>query len=432
MKNRKIPALLLAILMVLTALAGCGTATPAATDSATPAASSTTASESATPEPTPEPTPEASKEPVTLKMWESDGPEKTFMEEAAKEYTALNPHVTLTYEPVGHTDAAQKLTLDGPAGVGADIFAAPHDKLGEMVSQGLILEASNPDEIKASFVDPAIKGVTYDGKVYGYPTGVETYALFYNKKLVTTVPQTWDEVVAFCKTFNDPKAGKYGISWDVGNAYFSYIFLSSFGADLFGPDGTDKAQHMVNSDAAIKGMEYFQGLRKQILDVAQADLTGDFMNAGFQDGKVAMVITGPWSISGYKEAGVDFGVAALPKFPDQANPPASFSGIRGLYVSAFSKYPEEAQKFAEFCISKAMLEKRYEITSQIPPRKDITITDEHNAGILAQAAFAKPMPSIPAMGQYWPAMGSAYSNIWNGADVKSELDAAAAAIEAAQ
>ena len=98
----------------------------------------------------------------------------------------------------------------------------------------------------------------------------------------------------------------------------------------------------------------------------------------------------------------------------------------------FPKYPEEAQKFAEFCISKAMLEKRYEITSQIPPRKDITITDEHNAGILAQAAFAKPMPSIPAMGQYWPAMGSAYSNIWNGADVKSELDAAAAAIEAAQ
>lgn len=434
MKRRKITALLLATLFVLSVMTACGNTTPT-----TPAASSEPAASSAAPaasseasaEATPEPEPAASKDPVTLKMWESDGPEKTFMEAAAAEYTAMNPHVTFEYEPVGHTDAAQKLSLDGPAGVGADVFAAPHDKLGEMVSQGLILEASNPDEIKANFVEPAIKGVSYDGKLYGYPTGVETYALFYNKALVQTPPQTWDELVDFAKTFNNAADGKYALSWEVGNAYFSYIFLSSFGADLFGPDGTDKSQHMVNSDAAVQGMTYFQNLRKNILDVAQADLTGDFMNAGFQEGNIAMVITGPWSISGYKEAGVDFGVAALPRFPGMENPPASFSGIRGLYVSAFSEHPEEAQRFAEFCITKSMLEQRYEITSQIPPRNDITITDEHNAGILAQAAFAKPMPSIPAMGQYWPAMGSAYANIWNGADVKTELDAAAAAIEAA-
>lgn len=431
MNQRKTTALLLAILMILSLLAACGNTTPAASSAPASSSAAPASSSAATPEATPEPEPVAEKEPITLKMWESDGPEKTFMEAAAAEYTAMNPHVTFVYEPVGHTDAAQKLTLDGPAGVGADVFAAPHDKLGEMVSQGLILEASNADEIKASFVEPAIKGVSYDGKIYGYPTGVETYALFYNKALVQTPPQTWDELIDFAGTFNSPKDGKYALSWEVGNAYFSYIFLSSFGADLFGPEGTDKAQHMVNSEAAVKGMTYFQGLRKQILDVAQADLTGDFMNAGFQEGNIAMVITGPWSISGYKDAGVDFGVAALPKFPGMDNPPASFSGIRGLYVSAFSAYPEEAQKFAEFCITKSMLEKRYDITSQIPPRKDITISDEHNAGILAQAAFAKPMPSIPAMGQYWPAMGSAYSNIWNGADVKTELDAAAAAIEAA-
>lgn len=426
MKNRRTIAITLAIFMMLSMLAACGTETPAATTAgettATPA-ETTAATTAAT---------EANKDPVTLKVWESDGPEKIFIEEAAAAYTALNPHVTITYEPVAHTDAAQKLTLDGPAGVGADVFAAPHDKLGEMVSQGLVLEVNDPALIKDNFVDAAIKGTTYDGKMYGYPTGIETYALFYNKALVQTPPQTWADVVAFAKTFNKPADGQYGISWDVGNAYFSYIFLSAFGADLFGPNGDDKMQHMVNSEQAIKGMTFFQGLRKEILDVAQADLTGDFMNAGFQDGKIAMIITGPWAIQGFKDAGLDFGIAPLPKFEGQANPPASFSGVRALYVSAFSAAPEEAKKFAEFCVSKEMLEKRYTTTSQIPPRKDIKIDDAFNSGILAQAAFAKPMPSIPAMGQYWPAMGSAYSNIWNGNDVKTELDAAAAAIEAAQ
>jgi hypothetical protein len=36
------------------------------------------------------------------------------------------------------------------------------------------------------------------------------------------------------------------------------------------------------------------------------------------------------------------------------------------------------------------------------------------------------------MNTYWPSMASAYANIWNGSDIKTELDLAAAAIEAAQ
>ena len=58
------------------------------------------------------------KEPVTLKVWESDGVEKQFIEEMAKSYMDENPHVTIIVEPVAHTDAAQRLQLDGPAGVG--------------------------------------------------------------------------------------------------------------------------------------------------------------------------------------------------------------------------------------------------------------------------------------------------------------------------
>ncbi len=218
----------------------------------------------------------------------------------------------------------------------------------------------------------------------------------------------------------------------MGNAYYSYIFLSAFGADLFGPGGTDKDKHMVNSPEAVKGLSYFQNFRKQYLDVAQADLAGDFMNAGFQNGTIAMVITGPWSIQGYRDAGVNFGVAPLPKFEGMSEPPASFSGIRAMYVSSFTKYPEEAHKFAIYLTSKEALLKRYEITAQIPPRKDVNISDDAHAGILDQFAYSKPMPSIPAMNFYWPAMASAYSNIWNGNDIKTELDTAASAIEAAE
>ena len=39
------------------------------------------------------------------------------------------------------------------------------------------------------------------------------------------------------------------------------------------------------------------------------------------------------------------------------------------------------------------------------------------------------MPPIPAMDGYWSSMGPAFNNIWNGSDVKTELDAAALVIE---
>ena len=44
-------------------------------------------------------------------------------------------------------------------------------------------------------------------------------------------------------------------------------------------------------------------------------------------------------------------------------------------------------------------------------------------GFLQQLDYAFPMPSIPEMSKFWSESGTALYNIWNGADVKTELDA---------
>lgn len=368
---------------------------------------------------------------VTLKVWESEGIEKDFILWAAEEFKKTNPNVDIVYEPVGHVDARSKIELDGPAGVGADVFVAPHDHLGALINGGHVLENTDA-AFKTSFVDAAVIGATYNGKVYGYPLAIETYALFYNKDIVKTAPKTWAEVEAFAKTWNNKAENKYAIAWEVANAYFDYIFMGGFGAHLFGPNGNDRTQHNINSANAIAGLSYFQSLRKNILDVPSADMSGDFCNSSFVEGKVPMLITGPWKIADFTKANLNYGIAPIPVFPNQKNPPSSFSGIRLAFVSAYTNNVEQATAFAKFLTSKEVLTKRYEITKQIPPRKDISITDPLSAGILAQAQYATPMPSIPQMGTYWSAMGAAFASIWDGADVKKELTAAAAAMEAAK
>lgn len=369
---------------------------------------------------------------VMLKVWESEGPEKDFIMTAAREYSKVNKNVRIVYEPVGSTDARAKIELDGPAGVGADVFVTPHDHIGALVQGGHVLPVDDADAYMADFEDMAKMGASYEGVVYGYPLGAETYALFYNKALIPEAPKTWDEVIAFAKTFNNKAEGKYALVWPVSDGYYGYMFMESFGAPLFGPRGDDRKQHNLNSPAAINGLTYFQNLRKQILDVPATDASGDFCNAEFIEGKAAMIITGPWKITDFKKNGINFGIATIPAFPGSNHPGNTFSGVRLAFVSAYSDYPEEAKSFAKFITSKDMLEKRFKLTDQIPPRKDIVTNNPLSKGIKEQLKYAKAMPTIPQLGTYWSAMGSAYSGIWDGDPVKPALDAAAAAMNAAK
>lgn len=367
-----------------------------------------------------------------LKVWESAGAEKTFVQHVIKAYKKVNPKVKVTYEPVEATDARAKIELDGPAGVGADIFVTPHDHIGALVQGGHVLPVDDADAYMADFLDMARVGATYDGVVYGYPLGSETYALFYNKDILPEAPKTWDEVVAYAKKFNNKAENKYALVWPVADGYYGYMFMESFGAPLFGPNGNDRKQHNLNSPAAIKGLTYFQNLRKQILDIPAADASGDFCNAEFTEGKAAMIITGPWKINDFKKAGINFGITTVPAFPGTNHPANTFAGVRLAFVSSYSEFPEEAKEFAKFMTSKEMLQMRFEDTDQIPPRKDIVTDNELSNGIKEQLKYATPMPTIPQLGTYWNAMGSAYSGIWDGDNVKTSLDAAAASMEAAK
>lgn len=373
----------------------------------------------------------AGAEQITLKIWESEGSEKDFMLFAAEEYKKTHPNVSFVYEPVATTDARTKIEMDGPAGVGADIFVAPHDHIGALVAGGHILPFED-SALLDNFIPAALTSAAYEGKTYGYPLAIETYALFYNKDLLPTAPKTWEEVEAFAQSWNDKAQNKYALVWEVGNAYFNYIFMSGFGAPLFGANGNDPKQHNVNSKNAIDGLTYFQGLRKKMLDVPSGDISGDFCNSSFTEGKAAMIITGPWKIADFSKTSLNYGIAPIPVFPGMTNPPASFSGLRLAFVSAYANHPEAAQDFAKFLVSKPILEKRYEMTKQIPPRSDITVSDELSQGILAQAQYASPMPTIPEMGVYWSAMGAAFANIWDGGNVQEKLNAVAEAMETVQ
>ena len=370
----------------------------------------------------------ASEKPVTLTVWESlNGPDE-FIRQAGEAYTAQHPNVTINYVNVELGDAAGQIALDGPAGVGADLFAAPHDKLGELVNGGFVLPTSDPETVKNEVLGACSTALTYNGTMYGYPVSAETYALFYNKDLIpeSEVPTTWEGLATWAADFNAKNPDKYGFMMDVGNGYYTIVFTTANGNRLFGPTGADTSSSRLNNADAVAGMKFFQSLRP-ILNVPAADLNTGNCDSSFSSGKAAMHITGLWNVVPFEDAGINFGVAPLPALPGDDKPSASFSGTRAMFVSSFSDHPEEANDFAKFLLTPEMQQLRFNLTGAMPS-VNVEVSSKYMAGFITQLDYAFPMPSIPEMSGFWDSFGSSCSNIWDGADVQTELDACDAAI----
>ncbi|MFY0760134.1 maltose ABC transporter substrate-binding protein [Metabacillus dongyingensis] len=376
------------------------------------------------------------EEGAELVLWDNADSEAEWASYVAEEFTKKYD-IPVEVQEVNHVDAAGKLEVDGPAGLGADVFHAPHDHVGNMVKAGLIYENVLADEYKENFLPAAISGTSYteeggESTLYGFPMAIETYALYYNKDLVDKPAETFDEIFEQSKGFAGD--GKYGFMMEPANFYFAHAFFAGYGGYIFGNDNTDASDLGINNEGAVASGEFMQRMNKELLPLKKEDITGDLISSFFNDNKLMYRISGPWDIKNHEEAGINFGIAPLPKL-DNGETPKSFSGIKAYYVNSYSKYPKAATLLAQFATSKDMLEKRFEMTGQLPPQTELIESDaiqnnEIASAFLEQAESALPMPNLPEMQSVWGPMETAYTTMWNdGTEPKKALDAALQQIE---
>lgn len=414
----------LALTLALAAVAGCGNAGEAGngqqTDGGTESAGSTASAQNVSVDIKPE-------KGASLLIWESDGNEREFLRKVGEQFEAAYG-VSVKVEVVPSIDTVGKLMTDGPAGLGADVFSSPHDAIGKAVSAGLLLPNDRTGADVAANVMPSVaQAITYQGTLYGYPMSADTYALYYNKKLLPQGPATFDELLAFGRSFTDPAAKQYGLAWDVAQIYQAHAFIAGYGGYIFGAGGTDPTDIGLNNAGAVQGMEFVRSL-KQLFPLNTADINNNVISGLFQEGKAAMMIEGTWQMANLKQAGADYGVVPLPLLPNGEHPQSLIS-VRSLFVNSYTKYPNAARLFAELATSKDNAKLRYELTAQLPTRQDLMDdpaikADANVSAFLEQLKHATALPVIPETSTIWVPSYAALSVIWNDerADIKQTLD----------
>jgi maltose/maltodextrin transport system substrate-binding protein len=364
-------------------------------------------------------------EPGKLLIWVNGDKGYKGIAKLGEEFTKKTGIAVVVEHP---EDAPTKFQQAAAAGKGPDIWIWPHDRLGEWIAGGL-LQSIEPSKAVRDGIDPlAWKAFTVGGKTWGYPLSIEAVALIYNKDLVKTPPKTFEEILALDKKLSAD--GKKAILWDYTNTYFTWPMMAAGGGYAFNAkaDGTyDATKTGVNNAGAIAGADMLLKLVKS--DAMPKGAGYSDMEAGFNQGKVAMMINGPWAWDNVRKSKINFGVAPIPTVGGKTAVP--FVGVLGAMISKASPNKDVATEFleGEMLTVAGLKTINADVPLGTPANKALFTelkTDPNIQATMASAQAGVPMPNNPEMGRFWSSMKSALENITQGRQgAKEGLDAAA-------
>ena len=351
----------------------------------------------------------------SLTVW-ADDTRYSQIQELAKDFTAATK-VDVQVVQKSETDMDQEFISQVPTGNGPDIIVMAHDKLGQMVKNGVVSPVDLGDA-KSKFSEAAIQGVTYDGKTYGVPYAVESVALVRNNKLTSDSPKTFDEMVASGKKAGSEYPFVVQMSTD-GDPYHLYAFESSFGNEVF----KQSADGSYTSDLTLGGegaSEFTQWLKEQgAAKTLNPNITADVAKDAFLKGNAAYMVTGPWNVTAAKAAGLDVSVLPIPSAGGKEAKP--FVGVQMFYQSSKTQNQVLVSKFFQYLETKEAQSKLQELGGRVPAMTEVanSLSDENLKQFATIAGNGLPMPAIPAMGSVWDYWGKTEVSIVNGADPAS-------------
>jgi arabinogalactan oligomer/maltooligosaccharide transport system substrate-binding protein len=349
--------------------------------------------------------------PVTITWWDTSNAtnEAPNYKALIKDFEKANKDIKVKYVNVPFDQAQNKFqTAAGSKGAPDVIRAEVGWTASWAKSQFLAPLDGTPALDKQDDITPSLlKQAQYEGKTYGAPIVTDTLALMWNKELLKKAghdkaPATWDELKTVAKDVEE-KAGVDGF-WLNNATYYELAFLFGEGTDMVDPAAK---KITVNSPEAVKAVD----TSKDILaadGVAKLDVTADayaHMQDAFVNGKVAMIVQGPWELTNiYKGKAysdkANLGISSVPAgSTGKAGAPTGGHNL-SIYAGSDKAHQEAAQKFVGWMTS-GKTQAEITLKNGTLPTRASAYTDEVKAapGVSdfqeVLATTAQPRPETP-------------------------------------
>ncbi len=328
-------------------------------------------------------------------------------------FEKANPDVKVKIKTGSSADALKDVSKDPEKA--ADVFMMPHDQIGQMAEAGLLYPVGKKQvaTIKKNNVDSAIQGVTWKNKVYGYPYGIESQVLYYNKsKLSENDVKSWDSLT---------QKGKLGANFaeNGANYIFAPLFMSN-GDVLYGENGEDLKGTNFNNQ---NGVEVLSWIAKQKSNPGVVQTNAAAL-ANLQSGKIDAFLSGPWSKNDVKKAlGDKMAVAAYPtvNFGSGEKQMKAFLGVKVYGVNQQTKSPLASMALANYLSNEKTQEIEFKKNGVVPSNKRAQEATNVKTDAVAKSVMAMSdndhsvvMPKLPEMTTFWPPMDSLINDVYKG------------------
>jgi len=403
---------LLAILVLVVAACGDGTAEETTT-TGEPGATTTTEAEATT-------TTGAAAEPVTIEWWhiQNTDPMMTIWADMANEFMEANPNVTINITVMENEAFKAALQTNLQAGEVPDLFQSwGGGGLREQVEAGLVQDIT---DLSSGFIGNLNEGAVglyqLDGVQYGIPFNLGMVGFWYNKDLfaqagIDAPPATWDEFLEDVQALKDagitPIAVGAGDKWPA-HFYYSYLMIR---------EGGEAAMNQVASDLNFNTPEFVEAGNQlqRLIDMEPfqpgflaAPWDGpDGESGAIGTGQAAISLMGQWGPGAYaNQSGVgtpedpiadrlpaEFGWFPFPAVEGGAGAGTDgFGGGDGFAVGKDA--PPEAVQFLEYITSLDQAIRVGETGTTLPVTKgsEVSVTDPYQLAVLeglGQATFVQ-------------------------------------------
>ena len=368
-----------------------------------------------------------------LLIWADDKRAAALKPLAAK--FATDNGVNVKVEAIS-SDIIPKFLTASQAGTAPDIVVWAHDVIGNLVRNGAIDPVQLSD---TSGFDPlAVKGMTFNGQLYGIPYSVENIGLFRNTDLVPTAPATIEDLVTAGKALVADAKTKEILSLQVGqkgDAYHIYPLWVSAGGSFFATTSTgdpDPKNVSVDSSGSLAAGAKLAALGEKGDKALKRSIDDKNAIPLFFGKQSPFLISGPWAVADIKKAGIKYDISPIPPFAG-GQPAGPFLGVNGFYLASKGKNKTLAQEFAtNFLTTLDVQVALYQAEARRPALvaavDQVKGTDPDIPKFQTASQGGTILPAIPEMGQVWGPFGVAEAALVGGADPKTTLEAAAKAI----
>jgi raffinose/stachyose/melibiose transport system substrate-binding protein len=205
---------------------------------------------------------------------------------------------------------------------------------------------------------------TYPGRTSVLPYSVMAASVIYNveifESLGVEVPQTWDELIAACETFQeagiDPFYGTFKDPWTVAQGWFDY----SVGGMVDVADFYDEMNELgteVGPDSAVSFEKTLAEPTTRMQELAENYTNADAASRGYGDGNLAfaqgeaaMYLQGPWAFGEIAKTNPDLelGTFPLPMTDDPADLEVRVNIDLAAWIPEASRNKEGARAFLSY------------------------------------------------------------------------------------